>query len=405
MEDPETLAGSIDSTQASPPKTDSFLNALRIKRETLDRDVAEYKALKDAEYLRFEEQIRATVQKNPSVDVLAKEQGSNGLHSFESLLLPPNGMEERRKPARKLPTGSMQERLRTENGANLQNIEDFDLVGQPGTKTMVLETLSHEREIEFQGLFTPRFLPLLGGGRQQGRNSSDRPASPPPSALTDHSDGRRDRPTVLSSSATLPATTYDPLHSPPRPSEMSNSAPRPRLLDQRRSSSRSDISITSLRSILRQAKSPRSAKHVLFAIDNIVMSPSTSPITHRTNKTPPIPFSGLRDMPISTVEEKAKAPAETNGAFQTNYNIEFVPEPITQSISASPSSLSHRSYHELVEPTISAGKDDVEDFQDMGQDGVLFSFDDDEDRKENETAIQEKVCFRSSTGSSVVLIA
>ncbi|MCJ1476653.1 hypothetical protein MMC13_005321 [Lambiella insularis] len=386
----ENLAVSTDSSRASPPD-DHILEALRERRKSIDRDIAEYKALKDTEYRQFEEQLRATTQTKPSMGSTVSEQSSNGTRSTGKLDLQRIDMGDRPKPALRPPPGSMQERLRSEKGAILSMTEGDSVSGeQSGIKTTVLETPFHEREIEFQGLFTLRYLPLLENGRQHRRNSGDRPSSPPPSALTDRSDSREDRSAVLSSSATLPALTYHPSRSPTQPSKLSNSVPGPMLSDKRRSSSRSDISVTSLRSSLRQAKSPRSPKHVLFAIDNRVLSPGTSPVAPRTTKTPPIPFSGLKDMPTSAVEEKSEAPGQINDPARDYYNPKIVPEPITQSIAVSPSSISSRSYRELVEPTVSASKDDLEDFQDIGQDDVLFSFDDDGNTKDDEPVFKEK---------------
>ncbi|MCJ1390089.1 hypothetical protein MMC18_002947 [Xylographa bjoerkii] len=367
------------------PEEPHVLEALREKRKLLNREVAEFKALKDEEYQRFELSIQAVGRIHGSEQTTTEDDTPNPPQSHEMEDLQRSGMGSRRRSDEKFPAGSMQERLRTENEAEIKRVDNNDEgPGQNGTLPLTSETLSHEREIEFQGLFTPTYLPLLDNARQSNGKKSGMPPSPPLNSLAVLTSGRRELLTTLSSSATLPATTYNPLHSPPTPSKLSNSAPRPRLLEQRRSSSKSDISITSLRSSLRQPKSPRSPKHVLFSIDNTVLSPSTSPVVHRAVQHPPIPFSGLMDMPKSATKS-ADVPVQVNGTVQSNGDIAPISDPGIKSNMSSSSSMI-RSYHQLLEPTVLTPKEDLEDFEDVGQDDVLFSFDEDVDlRNDNLT--------------------
>ncbi|MCJ1377718.1 hypothetical protein MMC17_000814 [Xylographa soralifera] len=367
------------------------LEVLKEKRELLNREVAEFKALKDEEYRRFELSVQAVGRINePEVQSV----DGNGHHlpqPHQDEASQSSRMGSRRRSDEKFPAGSMQERLRAENEAEIKRTGTNDemLVPVIGTIPVAPEMLSHEREIEFQGLFTPTYMPLLDNARQSNGKNAGRPKSPPLHSLADLASGRRELSVTLSSSATLPATTYNPFHSPTIPSKLSNSAPRPRLLEQRRSSSRSDISITSLRSSLRQPKSPRSPKHVLFAIDNTVLSPSTSPAVYRTVQHPPIPFSGLVDMPKSAMKPSDGATAQMNGTMQSNGDAGPVLDPATKA-NIGPSSSLTRSYQQLLEPTVSTPEKDSEDFEDIGQDDVLFSFDEDVDLRDDVSTGDEK---------------
>ncbi|KAL8749710.1 MAG: hypothetical protein Q9184_006700, partial [Pyrenodesmia sp. 2 TL-2023] len=164
----------------------------------------------------------------------------------------------------------------------------------------------HEREVEFQGLFTPTYLPLLSGRHRDVVNGpvsegsvKDDTVKKPTTALTqdavestNHStkpprsnvaDSRRK--VMQSSATTKPSATAPMSGSAPLtmadPHHLSSSDPRKISMSERRSSSRSDTSVSSLRSSLRDPKQPRSPKRVLFSIDDVVVSPTTSPAIQR----------------------------------------------------------------------------------------------------------------------------
>ncbi|MCJ1283809.1 hypothetical protein MMC26_003140 [Xylographa opegraphella] len=387
---PVAVMSSMLPPNSARPEDTHIRVVLKEKRESLNREIAEFKALKDEEYRRFELSIQATGGRIKEPETKYTE-GEN----HDPLQVEPekgslgSGMGSRRRSDEKFPAGSMQERLRTENEAEIKRTRknDENLV-QHGTIPPTPETLSHEREIEFQGLFTPTYLPLLDNARQSTGSNAGNSQSPPLNSLADLASRRRERSVTLSSSATLPATTYNPLHSPPVSSKLSNSAPRPRLLEKRRSSSRSDISITSLRSSLRQPKTLRSPKHVLFAIDNTVLSPSTSPAIYITVQHPPIPFSGLTDMPKSAMKP-TDVPAQVDGIMLSNGDTGSILAP-TVKAKMNPSSSLTRSYHELLEPIVSTPDNDSEVFEDIRQDDVLFSFDGDIDLWDDNSTGDEK---------------
>ena len=375
------------------PEDTQVLDVLKEKRELLNREVAEFKALKDEEYRRFELSVQTVNRVSEPEKKYTQDDNHSPLLDPSDEGSQSSGMGSRRRSDEKFPTGSMQERLRTENEAEIKRTRNTnEILAQNGTTLPAPETLSHEREIEFQGLFTPTYMPLLDNARQPNGNSGGKPQSPPLHSLADLASGRRELSVTLSSSATLPATIYNPLQSPTISSKLSNSAPRPRLLERRRSSSRSDISITSLRSSLRQPKTPRSPKHVLFAIDNTVLSPSTSPVVYRTVQHPPIPFSGLMDMPKSAMKPSGVS-AQVEGTMQNNRDTGPVLDPAVQEKKGLSLSLI-KSYHQLLEPTVSTPERDFEDFESIGQDDVLFSFDEDVDLRDDNSTGDEKVSIQ-----------
>ncbi|MCJ1292649.1 hypothetical protein MMC34_004202 [Xylographa carneopallida] len=381
--------------KSGQPEDLHVLELLQEKRELLNREVAEFKALKDEEYRRFELSIQDVGRINEPDTRHAEDVNHDPFQVQPDGAPQSSGMGSRRRSDEKFPAGSMQERLRTEDEAETKRTKNKDeMLVQNGTILPGPETLPHEREIEFQGLFIPTYLPLLDNARQSNGSNGGKPQSPPLHSLADLATRGRELSVTLSSSATLPATTYNPLHSPTISSKLSNSAPRPRLLEQRRSSSRSDISITSLRSSLRQPKTPRSPKHVLFAIDNTVLSPSTSPVVHRTDKYPPIPFSGLTNMPKSAMKPSDLS-VQVDGTMQSNGD---TGPAVASSVKANtgPSASLIRSYHQLLEPTVSTAEKESEDFENIGQDDVLFSFDEDVDQRYDNSTGDEKVSIKNT---------
>jgi len=379
--------GPIGQTMPAPFGTAHFFDALHKKRQSLDLEIERFKVLKDEEYRKFESELRKFIQDRVVNEETTREQ-SNGAPLVSQTQANHNGTGICRNFGEKSPTGtSMLDRLRNEDGVKTQKKDDHKFPQVPVKSTEPEPgTPSHEREIEFQGLFTPRYLPLLEGPNRYSKKDTNRPSSPPFENLADPPNNRRESPTPLSSSATLPATRYSPLRSPLQSPKFSNSAPRPQLKDLRRASWRSDTSLTSLRSSLKQPKSPRSSKHVLFAIDNSVLSPNTSPVLERSTRVPPIPFSGLSDMPSSAAKapngigkgSKAKSPIKDIQVAQRG----SLPE-LTSYFPRSPMRL----YHQLVEPTRGVYSDGAADFEDTTPDeDALFSFDEDANPADDETA-------------------
>ena len=381
------------------------LEMLDRKRQQLDREIADFKARKDEEYQRLEQEL---LEKN------AGEKAEGGkdptipepLYQIEH---PTEHAEEvRTDPGRTKDSVPVTDRTQVLGGrvASSQEPHEVDskdvkdmghgtliLSAQRTSKEQTSRSLTPDREYEFRGLFTPSYLPLLDSTREELKRESEVRPSSPPKQLVGKGFRARDLTTPFSSSATLPPAFY-PLHSPSSDRPLSASVPRPRALQERRSSSRSDISITSLRSSLRDPKQPRSPKRVLFAIDNIVVSPSTSPIARRNHAPLPIPFSGLTDMSEATMWKQGRK----DGATQ-HMEFDFQKSTVSPRHASlgsgssynlsSPSSIS--SYRQLLEPTITSSAP-VDDFEHVShEDDALFAFDEDVKLHELEDTGDNKV--------------
>ncbi|KAL8806718.1 MAG: hypothetical protein Q9182_001115 [Xanthomendoza sp. 2 TL-2023] len=284
--EPSSLERHLSKTEES-----QLTEALQLRKRQIDREIAEFAVEKEKEFRKFEKRLRSEKRDAERLKILQcerevdkanqKRRGSrdqlaicspdevngtgNRVGEIES-----NGVNGVRfSGAVEIPPGTQANPLKKEkkkkNSANGGTSYDQ----QP----------SHEREVEFQGLFTPNYLPLLSGLQQDRQDD-----------VPDTTSTRRDQITssdkpVLSSAPALsdlraplsgnaPATSASSQH-------LSSSDPRKMSMAERRSSSRSDTSVSSRRSSIRDRKQPRSPKRVLFSIDNVVVSPSTSPTMQR----------------------------------------------------------------------------------------------------------------------------
>ena len=261
----------------------SISQVLQQKRAQLEQEIADFTSKKEDEFRSFEHQY------------LQEFQHELGLTSKDNGVLHPgtNGQlldRVRRAPKLALPLSSNLDRPSREDGDEIAiTLDDEDSSNHTRAMPSVSklpqygEPLSfsqrHERESEFKGLFTPSYLPLLS---TQGISSILENGERKRCSEDEQSASKSQQNTTsLSSSVTLsgPHVGFSPSSSPARP--LSASVPK-QPAHHRRSSSRSDISLTSLRSSLRDPKQPRSPKRVLFSLDNIVVSPSTSPVAQRS---------------------------------------------------------------------------------------------------------------------------
>ncbi|KAI4250407.1 MAG: hypothetical protein L6R40_000004 [Gallowayella cf. fulva] len=268
--------------------------ALVLRRRQIDREIAEFTADKEKEFRKFEKRLRSEKRDTERQKILQcereldkanqKRRGSRGRPAVcpadEANRISDREDEHGRhrssavkfSGAVEIPSDNdtsepRKEREKAKNGATSPD-------QQP----------SHEREIEFQGLFTPTYLPLLSGHRQDRGGSDPDTASSRPDDIP-----ATDNPVL--SSAPAVADFHSPISgrapsSPAHPQYLSPSDPRKMSMAERRSSSRSDTSVSSRRSSIRDRKQPRSPKRVLFSIDNVVVSPSTSPTMRRKTHAP-----------------------------------------------------------------------------------------------------------------------
>ncbi|KAL8795309.1 MAG: hypothetical protein Q9195_002179 [Heterodermia aff. obscurata] len=359
----------------------SISQVLQQKRAQLEQEIADFTSKKEDEFRSFEQQY------------LQGFRNELGLTRRDNGVLRPgtNGQSlDQAHRARKiaLPLSSNPERPSQKDGGN----ENVIAVGEQDSSNHTRTTPSlaklpqygeglsfsqrHERESEFKGLFTPSYLPLLStqgissylgsGERRQG--SEDKQSAPEIQQNT----------ASFSSSATLPSphVGFSPSPSPARP--LSASVPK-QPAHHRRTSSRSDISLTSLRSSLRDPKQPRSPKRVLFSLDNIVVSPSTSPVAQRSKmgedtvpstmiNVPrplgsfgPVPSEGLNGNPLNTLQASKIQPANTFTGEGASFGNNVAASASTRSIGTTDMS-----------PIISG-----DDFETIDADEELFTFDED----------------------------
>ena len=266
-----------------------LVEVLERKRKQLDLEIADFKTKKDDEYGLFEKHLR-----NAHLDEEKEKGGSNPSQSS-----PQRGRQQDRGPrqgeavqengrAGKLQKGfggdAVEDQVQSSYLSDAPNAQKDPVVG-----SFLHE---HEREEELRGLFTPNYLPLLEGTPKDQRRGSREALLTPLLNPQEASTANRNTAQVFSSSATLPTSTSSASPPPPSTRPLAASVPHRRDLHVRR-----DSSIASLRSSMRDPKTPRSPKRVLFSIDDVVVSPSTSPVAQRTSKRPASQPIGLFDMP------------------------------------------------------------------------------------------------------------
>ena len=410
---PLLLQGSPDPNQSMPRiREDCILRALERKRRALDLEIVQFKARKDNEYTAYEFKLRNSVEAHSDdlKDTLSSHSSVmlNGYHgSAESLRYRVNGETE----------GESIEEL---SGSEDDRLGELDLGIIASRRVEALETHRSQlnwskkppssEEVELRDVFAPTYLPFLEKSQRISGQFNHSPLSSPSTQLILSTDQYSKRP-QLSSSATLPSTPFYPLRSPPHTGPFSSSVPRPNALKANRSSSRSDLSITSLRSSLKRPQTPRSSKHVLFAIDNHVLSPSTSPVARRKESAlPPIPFAGLTDMPktlkrsfvLEKDDESSADVAETGTVEQIEDIMTTLPDSARSLGNASPTTTVALPspiicYDHLVERVSIHSRMSGDDFERVGRDDdALFSFDEEVDEHELEEIEVDKVSAKDT---------
>ena len=294
---------SVDNLQFDADET-WIRDALERKRTQISREIEDFKVRKEREFAAFEQALRdrgrvtsseysRSFEANFRNEKREEPRGSN--HLFDG-----------RGQAINIGSGS----VRTNGINHLPHSTEFFCNGRENQQSSLdsLSLLSNslrERELEFHGLFTPHYLPLLEGS---ANTSKPRPTT----KYSEDLQPPRDISSKLSSSATFPSSTICNNTSLPFLRHFSASVPRELSLGLRRSSSRSDTSGGSRRSSLRDPKQPRSAKHVLFSINDVVVSPSTSPVLSRSIVAPQ-----ARKIDSLSSNKLAKMPISKNKGMET----------------------------------------------------------------------------------------
>lgn len=278
---------------------DEILNQ---KRKEIDQDIADFTAEKENEYNIFEKMLRA--QRGPTIDEESLQNILNMRGVKED-----SGITKHQKESR-LPIGVKEEMLmnRNSNGTQLHSVatniskhpEHIGSLGiftsidpaSPSDSAASKGTPVHEREAEFRGLFTPSYLPLLDNV------THDFTISPRKHLFTQTRPKEgvgllRSSPSITSSQTAEPIRMISSSASAENIHSSSPNVPLGESSHLRRSLSPSDTR----RSSLRDPKHPRSSKHVLFSIDNVVVSPITAPLKQRTNSIPRVQSSELDNIP------------------------------------------------------------------------------------------------------------
>lgn len=283
----------------------STTDVLEQKRKQLEQEVADFRIQKENEYRTFEWQLLEDIRGVTAHTAGQRENSglptitSSRKHPNHQRILLTNTTEETKQHTENISESHHGSKDIAQVDAKQPVLTDSDglrdiMAGSPN------RTRSHEREQEFQGLFTPSYLPLLDSKAKLELKSDD--AGKPNQGASDSMSlgSREDSRTsdrvqansTYSSSASFPNSHLRSSLSPTPARPLSASVPR-QPVHQRTSSSRSDTSLASLRSSLRDPNQPRSPKRVLFSIDNLVVSPSTSPLMKRTSAESEAPPSDL----------------------------------------------------------------------------------------------------------------
>ncbi|KAL8655804.1 MAG: hypothetical protein Q9226_002898 [Calogaya cf. arnoldii] len=248
--------------------------ALELRRRQIDREIAEFKVDKDREFRKFEKRLRSEKRDTERLKILQCEREVEKANqkrrgSRDSLAVYSAGDSNTTGNAADEDDGTRSNGVRFSSAVEIHADEKTRREKKEAKKSASAGSSqdsqsTHEREVEFHGLFTPTYLPLLSGKPTDQREgpldqTSARPDEASPAPEQNSSSG---------------ATTVHP-HQPP------SGDPRKMSMSECRSPSRSDTSVSSLRSSIRDRKQHRSPKRVLFSIDNIVVSPSTSPVMQR----------------------------------------------------------------------------------------------------------------------------
>ena len=269
-------------------KEHQITEALDRKRRQLDLEIAEFKAEKEREYRVFERQLRGKNEQNEVQNAPRSQRKRDRSKQKDVAEAGPMQKEGANHVQRQTNFGGPKQKGSESDSADLNAI--IPSVSSLGESPVFLErprdTLRGQ-EKEFQGLFTTSPLPLVEDTPADKRNRSRELLQPPSFSLEDLAALRRNSNAILSSSA---ETVHPPMTSPPLPPSrpLSSSVPPEKPSHHRSDSTRSDNSIASLRSSLRDPKQPRSPKRVLFSIDDTLVSPSTSPIAQRSSFAAPV---------------------------------------------------------------------------------------------------------------------
>lgn len=270
----------------------AIVEALDRKRRDIAREIADFQAVKEKELIALEQQLRAAAKK--LIDQEHPRQGAEPEQNGEGSPLEKAGeLDQGQDSIAVIAAGldSRGEKDLADISTQFRQPNDLPngIAASGGTEPAKWAPSSgaaesHEREVEFHGLFTPSYLPLLDGSTRKDKDWPGKPAL----KISIMPQGRRlslRNSASVSSPASFPPSNISSSTSSPATRRFSTSAPREEASHQGKRSSNPDLSPTRLRSSLRNPTQPRSPKRVLFSIDDLVVSPSTSPEVQKRSNT------------------------------------------------------------------------------------------------------------------------
>ena len=369
----------------------AVVEALDRKGRDIAREIAEFRAMKEKEFIAFEQQLRAAEKKLVDQNY-PQRNGQPEQISKESSLEKIGGFDQKQDLTAVVGAGLGSHRERHLADISNQFCQPNDLPNgvtasatQPAQRPPSFGAPeSHEREVEFHGLFTPNYLPLLDGSTRKHRDWPGKPALKL-SILPRRSSLRN--PATVSSPASFPPSTISSSNSPSTTRHFSTSAPREQASHPGRRSSNSDLSPTRLRSSLRNPTQPRSPKRVLFSIDNLVVSPSTSPeVQKRSTPVSSFRVPGIDNVPRgfeNMVAGESKEPQAGGGSWDTSSATTSATNRSTMPIVANRKPIVYTSgpYPSSSGMTTKSGprKNGGDEFVSVGLEDDLFTFDEDLD--------------------------
>ncbi|KAL9590091.1 MAG: hypothetical protein Q9203_001113 [Teloschistes exilis] len=384
--------------------------ALELRRKQIDREIAEYTADKENEFRKFEKRLRSEKRDPERQKILQceKEVGkanqkrrrssdhlpvhshpdtngrvSDGQISNGSHVDGTSFQEAHEIPVEHEMHGSSPHRKRPERADNPHEQQSF-----------------HDRELEFQGLFTPDYLPLLNGqGQDSPQGMTHSRTSEPGKKVSRSKQKRSSSDSATASTQQAPVSGSEPT-APATPRHLSTGDPRKVSMAERRSSSRSDTSVSSLRSSLRDPNQLRSPKRVLFSIDNVLVSPSTSPTVRRKVSAVKVTNTSDRSLNLASQQQAVVVPkGDVNGSYKNPDQRREMPSqpkkpaltniPTTNGRANGSATLRHPAA-QIWSTSPSIGGDDFEHIRGEDEDD-LFAFDEEVRYRRNQTSDDEDV--------------
>lgn len=303
----DAAKGSPEAKRAAADRmTENVIYALlEDKRRELDAEIAAFKAAKDEEFRIFERDLR----EGRSVGVTKKKgRDAETFHTVKKRHRG-NGYGVSSSPSN---DSSSPKALATHFSNEGRSLRNHHLSGDQTPQ----QTPPHEREHEFQGLFTPTYMPWLDCGehRSLDRPKLERPARPSPSEYSPTSSRLEEGGSapLTQPSFTRPALPKLTLPNSTRSASLPSAPQQPTTLLSRRSGS-----TTSLQSSIRQSsddQKPRAAKRVKFKFDDIIVLPtapydrSQEPIANMSDNTERITDQEFDDMQRGVQQVKIISP-------------------------------------------------------------------------------------------------